>query len=184
MIKQVFFAIAFALLSINSQAKEMSYEADVKGMVCAFCAYNVSKNISALPGVDADSVNVDLKGGHVAFNSSQVVSEDKLAALFTRSGFTVSNLKETRLDAAGKQPENPIPLLSIEVDPEKVEQYHSVFEAVGNIAASTPSRLVITAPPSYEEKLLKPILMGRQQDIKVRYVAGKSAKIRVRLFEY
>ncbi len=184
MIKQVFFAITFALLSISSQAKEMSYEADVEGMVCAFCAYNVSKNISALPGVDADSVNVDLKGGHVAFNSSQAVSEDKLAALFTKSGFTVSNLKETRLDTAGKQPENPTPLLSIEVDPEKVEQYDSVFEAVGNIAASTPSRLVITAPPGYEEKLLKPILMGRQQDIKVRYVPRKTAKIRVRLFEY
>jgi len=77
-----------------------------------------------------------------------------------------------------------VPLLVIEMDPAKTEQYISVFEAVGNIAASTPSRLVITAPPSYEEKLLKPILMGRQQDIKVRYVSGKSAKIRVRLFEY
>jgi len=98
MIKQIIFAISFALLSVNSQAEEMSYEADVKGMVCAFCAYNVSKNISALPGVNADSVNVDLKGGHVAFNSSQPVSEDKLSALFTKSGFTVSNLKKTRLD--------------------------------------------------------------------------------------
>ncbi len=184
MIKQIIFAISFALLSVNSQAEEMSYEADVKGMVCAFCAYNVSKNISSLPGVDVDSVNVDLKGGHVAFNSSQAVSEDKLAALFTKSGFTVSNLKKTKLVTAGKQLEDPMLLLAIDVNSDKAEQYDSIFEAVGNIAASTPSRLVVTAPPGYEDRLLKPILKGRQQDIKVRYVSGKSAKIRVRLFEY
>ena len=90
-----FLTIVSLIFSTYAWAGDISYRADVDGMVCAFCAYSVSKNISALPGVDADSVNVDLQGGNVVFQSSQTIDEFKLAALFSESGFTISNLKKT-----------------------------------------------------------------------------------------
>lgn len=176
-------SIIVLLITTTTWASEYSYYADVKGMVCAFCAYNVSKNISTLPGVDGDSVDVDLKGGHVKFHSSQIVNEDKLAALFTNSGFTISNLKKTRSVEITSKPENSTPVLTLDMNRARAEQYSSVLEAVGNIAASSPSRLLIRAPAAEEDRLLKSVLVGRQQVIKVRFVPEESEMIRIQLFE-
>jgi copper chaperone CopZ len=150
-------------------------------MVCAFCAYSVSKNISTLPGVAADSVDVDLKGGHVQFRSSQSVNENALIALFSDSGFSLSNLEQTRLET-NKNTTPATPALTLEIDRNKVEQYNSLIEYIGNIAASTPSRLLITAPAEFEDSLLKPILMGRQQVIKVRFIPQRSAMVHLQLY--
>jgi copper chaperone CopZ len=177
--KPLFLFILF--FSTQLHAGEYLYNADVKGMVCAFCAYNVSKNISKLPGVEADSVDVDLKGGHVQFHSTQVVDENNLVALFNDSGFSISNLKQSPL-ATTKEKLQPTAALIVEVEQAKTEQYSNIFESIGNIAASTPSHLLITAPADYEDKLLKPILMGRQQVIKVRFIANQSDTIRIQLF--
>jgi copper chaperone CopZ len=170
------------LISASSWAHEYSYQADVKGMVCAFCAYNVSKNVSSLPGVDTDSVNIDLKGGHVKFYSSQIVSENKLAAVFTASGFTISNLRKSELNKTIITQKDTKPVLVLEFDRTKTEQYNSALDAIGNIVASTPSHLLIKAPEAYEDKLLKLILMGRQQVIKVRFVPEESEMIHIQLF--
>ncbi len=59
--KQLLLTLLMSLITVSAVAGTYSYKADVEGMVCAFCAYSVAKNISTLPGVDADSVNVDLK---------------------------------------------------------------------------------------------------------------------------
>jgi len=64
----------------------------------------------------------------------------------------------------------------------KSEQLTTVIEAIGNVAASSPSRLLIKAPALFEEKLLKPILMGRQQVIKVRFVPTDGETIQLQLF--
>ncbi len=175
-------SIFLLLISTQIRAVTYLYNADVKGMVCAFCAYNVSKNISMLPGVDADSVDVDLESGHVAFYSSETVNEDKLVALFAGSGFTISNLKKNSLSTKNNKSENSTPLLILEIKSENLEQYDSVIEAVGNMAANTPSRLLVTASTDYEDKLLKPLLMGRQQVIKVRFVADDFEMVRLQLF--
>jgi copper chaperone CopZ len=182
MLKKIIFIMVFALLSVSSQAKEFSYEADVDGMVCAFCVYNVSKNISTLPGVKADSVNVDLVDGHVVFHSKKKVSEKKLVALFKQSGFTISNLTEKESSADVTDSEEAIPDLDLSIDIYKSEQFTTLIEALGSIAASTPSRMIIEAPALFEEKLLKPILMGRQQVIKVRFVPAESEVIHIQLF--
>jgi len=52
MFRYLILIMALVAVSSNSQAKKFSYGAEVDGMVCAFCVYNVSKNISSLPGVD------------------------------------------------------------------------------------------------------------------------------------
>jgi copper chaperone CopZ len=176
--------VTFILLlsSFHVWAENYRYNADVKGMVCAFCAYSVSKNISKLPGVDADSVDVDLKGGHVVFNSSKKVSEEKLAGLFTSSGFTISHLTVSRRATTIVKPEKPASL-DLQLAVLEIDKLSSVIEAIGNIAASNPSRLIIHAPGTQEEAILKPLLMGRQQVIKVRFIPTESDTMHLQLFE-
>ena len=67
MTRNIVITLVFAIWSVSGAAEEYSYQAQIKGMVCAFCAYSVNKNISALRGVDAESVDVDLKNGEVVF---------------------------------------------------------------------------------------------------------------------
>ncbi|GMR00933.1 MAG: hypothetical protein BMS9Abin19_0276 [Gammaproteobacteria bacterium] len=174
--------LVFSVTSLNAWSETYSYHADVKGMVCAFCAYSVSKNISQLPGVDADSVDVDLKGGQVTFRSDQKVSEQKLSGLFNKSGFTISNLTVSKSSINSVNPVKQASL-DLHLDIFKIDQLTGVIEAIGNIAASTPSRLIINAPLAQEEAILKPLLMGRQQVIKVRFIPTESDTIHLQLFD-
>jgi copper chaperone CopZ len=176
----IIITLFFSLLSFNTLAETYKYNADVEGMVCAFCAYSVSKNISKLPGVDADSINVDLKGGHVVFNSNKKVSEKKLTALFSDSGFSLSNIKFTDTEKVANKPDNHI-VLDLKIDAFKTDQFSTIFEAIGNKVANSSSSLLIEAPAAQEETILKPLLMGRQQVVKVRFVATESDTLHIQM---
>ncbi len=181
-IRNMLLMMLMVMADFNAWAEIYDYHADVKGMVCAFCAYSVSKNISQLPGVDADSVNVDLKGGQLDFRSDQKVSEQKISALFNESGFTVSNLTVSEMPVNISNVKNTVSL-DLQLDVFKIDQLTGVIEAIGNIAARSASRLVINAPAAQEETILKPLLMGRQQVIKVRFIPVESDKVRLQLFD-
>ena len=157
------------------------YHARVNGMVCAFCAYSVSKNISKLPGVDADTVNVDLKGGQVEFESTQPVSEKKLAALFSESGFRISHLSLTKNSVAKVKPATR-PAIELDLAVDQVKPFSAVIDTLGNTLADTAYTLIITAPPEQEEVILKPLLMGRQQVIKVQFKSAASDRIHLQVF--
>jgi len=178
--KNLLATIFLSLISLNAFAETYKYNADVEGMVCAFCAYSVGKNISQLEGVDADSINVDLKGGHVVFNSHKPVSEKKLTELFSDSGFSLSNIAFTKSSKRIDKHAGDI-ILDLKIDAFKTDQFSGVIEAIGNKVASTNSRLIIEAPASQEETILKPLLMGRQQVVKVRFVANESDTMRIQL---
>jgi len=49
-----FFLLLMSLFSSNFLAANFNYRADVDGMVCAFCAYSVAKNIRIINGVNPD----------------------------------------------------------------------------------------------------------------------------------
>ncbi|HHJ14841.1 MAG TPA: heavy-metal-associated domain-containing protein [Gammaproteobacteria bacterium] len=169
--------------STNGWAGTIHYEAQVKGMVCAFCAYSVSKKIGSLPGVDAESVDVDLEGGRVRFTANQPVSPPSLAAVFQESGFSLDKLTEVGPPSSGKAAPDKLPLvLDLRLDSLDTARFEGVFEALGNIAAAGPSRLLIEAPGALEGELLKPVLMGRKQVMKVRFSPSDTASIHLRLY--
>jgi len=178
--KNLLTTLFLSLISLNTFANTYKYNADVEGMVCAFCAYSVGKNISKLSGVNADSINVDLKGGHVVFNSNKQVSEKKLTELFNDSGFSLSNITFTK--SSKKSDKHPSELvLDLKIDAFKTDQFSSVIEAIGNTVANTKSKLIIEAPASQEETILKPLLMGRQQVVKVQFIENESDTMRIQL---
>ncbi len=183
MIRSLLLTLVLAAWSVNGWAKDINYQADVKGMVCAFCAYSGNKKISSLPGVDAESVNVDLKSGRVDFRSKQKVSKTSLEEVFTESGFTLEKLSEVEQPPTSEQSAEKLPLvLDMKLDSLDTVQFESVFEAIGNIAAESQSRLLIEAPALLEDDLLKPVLMGRQQVMKVRFNPSSTDSIRLQLY--
>ncbi len=48
----------FATAGNCATADSLQYELEVSGMVCAFCAYNVSRQLKTLDGVDAQSIEI------------------------------------------------------------------------------------------------------------------------------
>jgi mercuric ion binding protein len=183
MLRGLLITLTLIVWSVNGWAKELNYEAHVEGMVCAFCAYSVSKNIGSLPGIDAESVNVDLKSGRVGFKATKQVSKQSLEVVFTESGFRLDKLSEIELPPTnGQSPKELSLILDIRLDSLDTDRFESVFEAVGNIAAGGPSRPVIEAPGSLEGGLLKPVLMGRQQVMKVRFRPSDTESIHLQLY--
>ena len=94
--KKILLTLIILITSLNVYAKELLYQGKVKGMVCAFCVYSVSKKISQIPGVIPASVNVELASGLVSFKSTTNISYKKVSALFADSGFKLIALKQVR----------------------------------------------------------------------------------------
>ncbi len=181
MVRNMVFMLVLTIWSANGAAREYSYQAQVKGMVCAFCAYSVDKKISALPGVDAESVDVDLKEGEVVFRTVSPVSEATLESVFSKSGFTLYDLKETAVPLTADQGALLL-ALDLKIDGLNTVEVESVLKTVGNLAAGRQSRIVVYAPAASETDLLKPVLMGRKQVVKVHYIPADDESIRLQLF--
>lgn len=175
--------LLLAIVSTHSFAKEFIYQGKVKGMVCAFCVYGVSKSIAKIPGVDAETVNVDLKSGQVSFHSSSELSFKKVSGVFKGSGFKLVSLEESG-EATHKMAsyENK-PTLVFKLAGTGIDKYGSIIESIGNIAAADASRIAITAPESVEIKILKPMIGGKQQSIRVQYTPKNDDGIKIELFQ-
>lgn len=182
MIRNLILTFALTVWSVTGFAQEIRYKADVKGMVCAYCAYSVSKNISALDGVDADSVDVDLKNGRVEFKSSKPVTQDKLKSLITEAGFNLVGLSKLETTPPKGAPQAFVLAIDMKLDGLEPAQYAAVLEAIANLAAGSRSRLLLRGPAALEEDLIKPVLMGRQQAMKVQFTASAKKAIQLQLF--
>lgn len=175
--------LGFMVLSSDLLATERVYQADVEGMVCAFCAYSVSRDLAGLPGVDADSIDVDLDDGKVTFRSAQPVSEGTLLSIFENTGYRISGLTEVDAGTLADSDVDYQLVLSLTISESNPSLFEAIFEAVGTLAAQNPSKMVLTAPAMYEDDLLKPILLGRRQVMKVRFVpASDDETIQLQLF--
>ncbi len=186
MIKKIF--ILLLIISSSSiYAKETIYpyvyQGKVQGMVCAFCVYNVSKKIASLPEINPETVNVDLKSKIVNFRSSEKVNFDKLAKVFSDSGFKLTELNQVKTSLLKIPDYKKIAVLKFTLDNLQIENYKAVFESIGEIAAQTKGKLVIKAPESVEIAILKPMIAGKQNIARVQYHFKKNKKnIEIKLF--
>ena len=74
--KQLIAAILFCVsFPASALADNVGYTLEVKGMVCAYCAYNVSKQLKSLDGVIPESINVDLENDVVTLQSEKPLAK-------------------------------------------------------------------------------------------------------------
>ena len=191
MVKNIFLFVTFfmsnflltvTLLSSAAWAKGYAYQGKIEGMVCAFCAYNVSKKISQLPGIDAASVNVDLKSERVNFISSSPVEKATVSKVLADSGFRLVEFFKIASTDLNSVSFSSVPLLSLNFSANQIERLDPILEAIGGLAAMQTSRLTVQAPKASEIELLKPILAGRKSVIKVLFIPVEDNVIELKLF--
>ena len=182
MIRSLVIAFFIFALSDSASADGYAYQARLEGMVCAFCAYNVGKTIGTLPGVDAESISVDLETNLVGFHARGLVDWAEVSAAFSNSGFVLATLDQVDIPAANSTSMQGAALIGLDLDGVDAERFETLLEAIGEIALNQSLRLVIEAPEAVEIDLLKPILMGRKHALNVRFVRIDDASIRIKMY--
>ena len=182
MIRTLFLALSLVAMSAATLAAEYTYQARIEGMVCAFCAYNVGKTIGAFPGVDADSVTVDLDSKRAVFNATTPVDPQAISAAFADSGFTLVVMHQIDNPPTPVSTYQSAPQIELELDGVDTAKFESVLEAMGEFASAQRLRLVIEAPESIEIDLLIPILMGREHSISVNFLPVEEDVIRLKMY--
>jgi len=169
-------------LSHSAVAKDYAYRGRVEGMVCAFCAYNVNRKIASVPGIDAQSVNVDLKKGSVEFRSAKKVDPAAVASLFSDSGYKLVALNEVADAELKGFGFSSRALVTLGFSTADIEQIDDVLDSIGSLAASGTSKLSIQAPQASEIDILKPILVGRKNTIKVQFTPSEGSAVQLQVF--
>ncbi|VAW17560.1 hypothetical protein MNBD_BACTEROID05-170 [hydrothermal vent metagenome] len=169
------------LFSYSAMAEKHIYKGQVEGMVCAFCTYNVGKKIGEFEGVDATTVNLDLKSGEVGFVSTVPVEKSKLAQLFADTGFKLVALDEVKSSQLSELTFNDKALISLSFAANKLSEFEDLLDALGTVAASQTTQLSLTAPKAMEVDILKPIIAGRQRAIKVKFEAANDDEVKIKL---
>ncbi|MCH7829633.1 MAG: heavy-metal-associated domain-containing protein [Proteobacteria bacterium] len=168
--------IALAMISlsiaVNADARQLEYDLDVKGMKCAFCAYNVSKQLESLAGVVPGTVDVDLEQGTVNFRSEKTLDETQLADLLLQAGFTLETVaKEAASVPQPGQVSNRATFLSLTMNAQELTDgaFDALLKELGTIAVQRSGRVSVVGPGALEVAILKPVLGGRRSVIKVDY---------------
>ena len=174
--------VTLAAFSVSGWADGYAYHARIEGMVCAFCAYNVGKTIGTLPGVDADSVKVDLESKLVDFHAASPIDFPSVSAAFSDSGFTLAKLDVVEHPPNRMTSSEDAPVVVLDLEGVDAERFEAVLEALGAVASTQGMRLVIEAPEAAEKDLLIPLLMGRRPAINVRFIPTEADSIHLKMF--
>lgn len=164
--------VLFVSTSTSAIASEFEYELKVKGMVCAFCAYNLSKQLRSADGVTPESIKVDLAGGKVTLRSEKRLDAARLAELVQAAGFELEAVAEIAADSSTPAPRSERRvLLSLTVDARGLEEgeFDILLEAVGALASQRSAGVTVVGPAGLEMRALRPILMGRSPAMDVAF---------------
>ena len=172
------YLIALAMISLpiaaSTATNQLEYDLEVNGMKCAFCAYNVSKQLESLDGVIPQTVNVDLDHGTVKFRSEKELDEARLADLLLQTGFKLGAATATAASTSTLQPRQPTDeaaILSVTMNAVELNEggFDAILEELGAIAVQRSGRISVIGPGELEAAILKPVLAGRRAVIRVDY---------------
>ncbi len=166
-----------------AHADDQNYEIRVEGMVCAYCAYTVSKDLASLPGVAENSVLVDLERGVAILKSAHALDERLIMETFRDSGFTVVDISVVPQAATAAAPSAQIAKITVDTDRIGSKVANQLLDVLGETAAKRSSELHVLAPRNLESEILKPLIAGRQRAIKVRYEPVDQNAVEVTLYQ-
>ena len=182
-------SLILLLLLYNASAAtatQYQYEVNVNGMVCAYCAYSVSKRFATLSGVDDESVDVNLRRGQVRFTSSESIPESEISAVLQDSGFNIVRVNRTiRDETTSKEISTPVELARISFANEAVDtpMVNNLLDILGETAINKGGHFIVTAPKEQESAILKPLIGGRQKAIPVRFSPSDKPRVTVILLQ-
>jgi mercuric ion binding protein len=93
MIRKTLFALTLALAAGFAQAATLRME--VNGLVCAFCAQGISKELRTNPATADVLVSLEHRLVAVALKPGQDIADDELRKSLTDAGYTLVSVKRT-----------------------------------------------------------------------------------------
>lgn len=170
------YLVAFAIFCLpivaSTATNELEYDLEVNGMKCAFCAYNVSKQLESLDGVIPQTVDVDLGHGTVRLRSERALDKNRLEGLLLQAGFKLGAVTEVPVSTPQpRQPADEAAILSVTMNAHELNEgrFDSMLEEIGTIAVQRSGQISVVGPGKLEVAILKPVLAGRRAVIKVNY---------------
>lgn len=178
--------LLIAALSSGASAQngEQSYAIRVEGMVCAYCAYSVSKNLATLPTVIADSVLVDLERGVATFKSTQPLDDSLIDQTFRDSGFKVIDVSVIAELQDPPTLSTRVVTLTFENGQIGSTMADHLLDVLGEAASKGTSEFRVVAPQELESKILRPLIAGRQKAVRIRYESAEQGAVEVTLYQH
>lgn len=176
-------ALLFVTETSFAETQKRRYDVQIDGMVCAFCAYNVSKRLANVEGVIRGSVRVALETKQVRFDARAELPKSLIEQALADSGFTVQAINWKVHDGnEGAAPYDQLAAkIALPVATLGSTLTEQLLDTLGTAAAGH-GRLVIQAPAHQETALLKPLLAGRRAAILVEFQATKTDTVSVALW--
>ena len=88
------------LLTAGVSAQGATIEMNVNGLVCAFCAQGIEKQLRKFPATDDVVVSLEHKLVAVALKDGQDIPDAELRRALTNAGYTVKTIQRTQTPIA------------------------------------------------------------------------------------
>jgi copper chaperone CopZ len=93
--------ILFLLMCLASASAEATtIEMNVNGLVCAFCAQGIEKQLRKFPATSDVVVSLEQKLVAVALKDGQDIPDSELRRALTNAGYTVKSIERTQTPIA------------------------------------------------------------------------------------
>ena len=92
------FLLIFCLASVSAEATTI--EMNVNGLVCAFCAQGIEKQLRKFPATVDVIVSLEQKLVAVALRDGQDIPDAELRRALTNAGYTVKSIERTETPIA------------------------------------------------------------------------------------
>ncbi len=99
--RQVVMTLSLVLTATGALAAPPTYQLQVDGLSCPFCAYGIEKNLSAIKGVEHLETNI--KDGTVTITMKNGATLDEAAAkqAVKEAGFSLRKLEQVQPSSPG-----------------------------------------------------------------------------------
>ena len=84
----------------SASAEATTIEMNVNGLVCAFCAQGIEKQLRKFPATADVVVSLEQKLVAVALNDGQDIPDAELRRALTNAGYTVKSIERTQTPLA------------------------------------------------------------------------------------
>ncbi|MFC3284932.1 heavy-metal-associated domain-containing protein [Litchfieldella rifensis] len=92
-IHALFLALVAAVVSTAALAAGPSYQIEVDGLACPFCAYGIEKQLGKIEGVQ--TIETDIEAGRVivTMDDGHTLDESRAEQAVDRAGFTLGDFE-------------------------------------------------------------------------------------------
>lgn len=149
-------------------AAPMHYTLNVKGLKCAFCAYNAAKQLAQVPAVQPQSIHVDVAARKAHLVSDAPLARETLVSALEQAGFRLVGMQPV----PAPQSEDVVELqtvMQLEIKASDLGPFVPMLKALGSAIAAHGGEVRLHAPASMEKWLVKSLLMGKQAAIPVDF---------------